>query len=198
MAQWLKHQTTNSLTLEHYSNRDNLSLSNFHKFSPHFSPQILYIPSSFVIWGNEKNSCIKSEHILREIWPEVNFKDYPNLKDYLTSIILKIISPQANSYKFQKVLRPQRWVGHKSWNMKFWNSLSRFCSCFWRASFSYEPIQPNKIFHLPRVLELFGSQQRIIITKVSYFGFSWNIFCWSFPFCFNGTSIVNDQTRYSL
>ena len=86
----------------------------------------------------------------------MNFKDYLNLKDYLTSIILKIISPQANSYKFQKVLRPQQLVGHRSWNMKFWNSLSGF-SCFWRATFSYEPIQPNKIFHLPRVLELFGS-----------------------------------------
>ena len=103
---------------------------------------------------------------------EVNFKDYLNLKDYLTSIILKIISPQANSYKCPKVLRPQRLVGHKSWNIKFWNFLSRFCSCFWRASFSYQPIQPNKIFYLPRVLELFGSQQRIRIDKVSYFGFN--------------------------
>ena len=75
-------------------------------------------------------------NILRDIWPEVNFKDYLNLKDYLTSITLKIISPQANSYKSPKVLRPQQLVGHRSWNMKFWI----FCQFF--------PAFEGPVFHM--------------------------------------------------
>ena len=124
--------------------------------------------------GSDKNTCINSDHILREIWPEVNFKDYLNLKDYLTSIILKIshLKPIVTSSRKFFVLNGWLATGAEIWNSEI------LCQGFFPAfegpwaSFTYEPIQPNKNFCLPRVLELFGSQQRILIDKVSYFGFN--------------------------